>query len=97
MSKNRAVHDPQAWEEMDGRSWVAASITVLTRVLEQGVDLVDVQVLVNKVADVVRDHGTTMRACLRVVIDTAFELAETLPAEVVAALLAYCVSVWRAL
>src|SRR5690348_2301322 len=81
ITENSAVDDLHAWGEVDGWSWVAASITVLTGALEQGVDLVDVQVLVNKVADVVRDHGMTLRACLRVVVDTAFEVTEALPAE----------------
>lgn len=70
-----------------------AGVAVLTCGIDEIVDLFDGQALVDEVADVVCDHGAAVRAGLRVAVAIAREGAKALPAEVVAAALAWCLSV----
>lgn len=65
-----------------------ASLAILTGALNESVDLGNGKVITNEVADVVRDHGTPVRAALCMVVCAAGIGAETLPAEVMAAALA---------
>lgn len=85
-SQNRSTVDElDARRELECWAWGATRLAVLTGALDECVDLGDGQVSIDKIADVVRDHGTPVRAVLCVVIGVATESPETLPAEVVVA------------
>lgn len=88
-STNRvAVDKLHAWRELDHRLGIAASQALLLGAMDDGVNLGDVESLWDEVADVVCDHGAVVRAGLCVVVRVALEASKTLPAEVVAAVLA---------
>jgi hypothetical protein len=84
-----AVDELDVRRELDVRLWRATGLTVLTGMLDKHVDLGDGEVVVDEVADVMGDHGTPVRAGLVMVVGVGVVRAETLPAEVMAAALAW--------
>lgn len=88
-----AVDELATRRELDVRLWHTACLAVLTGTLDERVDLGDGEVVLDEVSDVVGDHGTPMRAGLCVVVGVAVVGAQALPAEVVAAALAWSMSV----
>lgn len=86
----RAIHELHTRHELQSRQRYTARVAVSPGLLYESVDLGIGQVIMDKIANVVGDHGRpAVRARLQVVICIAGEGPETLPAEVVAAALAF--------
>jgi hypothetical protein len=88
-TNRNAVDELNIRWKLDIRSWRATSLAVLTGALDECVDLGDSEIVVDEVADVVGDHGTPVRAMLCMIVAVTVVLAQTLPAKVVAAALAW--------